>query len=511
MLEPRAVQAIHEVSRLQRDGRLQIIVGAGLSQAVGLPSWENLQQRLVELSSHPDHFVRFGITGLTSTDVGDALSNAIRDPLAKLQLVEGIGPRRFKRILRLALYGDTPDDAGEPNAAMLHLVALVGGMSATPDAELITLNYDDMLERAANRVYGPGLWHTRTRGDPWRRRGLGILHVHGYIPRSGAWERRDAVVTDRDYFAARIGGTDYSYRRLLAGVGENRVLMVGIGDADPNLYQALQAAGSAVTHYRLAARGPDSSRSAELAWQLRLSHWPRQGIATIPLHDWNLLPSFLVALRFESSAAAGRGLWEVGAERVNRLTGVSSHAELWSSGRRRLAAWLLRSWVETARERLDIPPSVTLEGGIFTPTGKGSYLDLPFRSDAESASHMRPGYRRLRADPLRPQGVAGAAVAAGTLISVSRDSSLWDLGFTPAMRRRWSGGASRRLHQVAAAPIFAWDGGHGEPVGVGYLASPDRSALDRTRLGEERWRELEETLIGGGMEQVLRYVSMATV
>jgi hypothetical protein len=198
-----------------RLGQLAVFVGAGVSAAAGLPTWEQLVGELAERSGLDDE-LREGLTRLPPQDSAALLARE----LGREQL-EGFVQERF---------GPTP-------YALAH--ALVADL---PVQEFVTTNYDQLVEMAAcdiGREMKVLPFEEPTPGRPW------LLKLHG-----DAAHPESVVLTREEYLQS--GDT----RAALAGVLHallitRHVLFVGTSMLDDDLIRiahqvrsALQVQGS---------------------------------------------------------------------------------------------------------------------------------------------------------------------------------------------------------------------------------------------------------------------------
>nr|WP_246405537.1 SIR2 family protein [Modestobacter versicolor] len=182
-----------------RAGELAVFLGAGVSAAAGLPTWEEL---LAELAARAglDDGLRAGLSGLPPQDAAALLARALgRDELTAY-VQERFGPGPY---------------------SLAH--ALVAGL---PVREFVTTNYDPLVELAAADIGRPLRvlpFDEAAPGAPW------LLKLHGDAAHP------DSVVLTREQYL-EFG----DHRSALAGVLQSllltrHVLFVGTSMLDDDL------------------------------------------------------------------------------------------------------------------------------------------------------------------------------------------------------------------------------------------------------------------------------------
>ncbi|MFY0581866.1 hypothetical protein ACN28S_53130 [Cystobacter fuscus] len=177
------------VTNLQRsfqEGSLEFLVGAGASIASGLPSWNELNRRLLSsflAQEHSDLEFQSGDLDVAARIFVDnfgreAVVDVVRDKLPT---------ERYLDMLRDALYRGVPKDV---SSIHLELAAILAASMDTPRRRLhglYTFNFDDLLERAAERLLGKAPEVIVTEERPAEPH---VVHLHGYLPRLRGRQRR---------------------------------------------------------------------------------------------------------------------------------------------------------------------------------------------------------------------------------------------------------------------------------------------------------------------------------
>ena len=197
---PQTLRALaEELGERARAGELAVFLGAGVSAAVGLPTWEGLLAELAGRAGLADG-LRAGLAGLPPQDAAALLARELgRDRLT------GYVQERF----------------GPGHYALAH--ALIAGL---PVREFVTTNYDPLVELAAADV-GRRMrvlpFDEPTPGEPW------LLKLHGDAAHP------DSIVLTREQYL-EFG----DHRTALAGVLQSllltrHVLFVGTSMLDDDL------------------------------------------------------------------------------------------------------------------------------------------------------------------------------------------------------------------------------------------------------------------------------------
>jgi hypothetical protein len=226
---------LDEVRTSHRAGRLGYLVGAGLSSAIGLPGWNDFNLSVLQhsLPCLPDE----------SLVVAKAYLDQIQgNSLAAVDFARLMAGSGFHKVLRLALYERRALGGYHPTDVHYGLAALALD-SRPPYPCLHTTNYDELIERALERVSGKPVasMHSamRAAGD-----GPRVVHLHGFFPRDpGKLDEKDLadtiVASESDYHLLSNDHTSWTNRELLSLLETRSTLIVGTSLADPNLRRLL--------------------------------------------------------------------------------------------------------------------------------------------------------------------------------------------------------------------------------------------------------------------------------
>jgi hypothetical protein len=213
-LPDRLRDVAHRLGQQAQAGELALFAGAGIGAAAGLPTWRQLVQELAELCAL-DSRLREGLSSLPPQDAAALLARELGQERLAEYVRERFAARRY---------------------ALVH--ALLAGL---PVQELVTTNYDPLLEQAAAGA-GRDLrvlpFDLAVPGHPW------LLKLHGDA------SHPEGVVLTREHYLH-----EGHYRAALSGVMHTllltrHVLFVGASMLDDDLIRiahevqrALQAPG----------------------------------------------------------------------------------------------------------------------------------------------------------------------------------------------------------------------------------------------------------------------------
>jgi hypothetical protein len=219
-------QLAEDLGERARRGQLAAFVGAGVSAAAGLPTWEQLLDELAERSGLDD-VLRAGLSRLPAQDAAALLARELGREQLECFVKERFGPGHY---------------------ALAH--ALIADL---PVQEFVTTNYDPLVELAAADI-GRDLavlpFDEAAPGRPW------LLKLHG-----DAAHPESVVLTREEYL--QFGDT----RAALAGVLHSllltrHVLFVGTSMQDDDLIRIAHQVRSAT---RAPGAGPRQRSGTVLA------------------------------------------------------------------------------------------------------------------------------------------------------------------------------------------------------------------------------------------------------
>jgi hypothetical protein len=332
--------------RLRTGKRVTLVLGAGVNRSRGLPLWPELLRRTWKTVFDEDpHALEQGFlerarsackqAGLPERFVErldvkrhplelqfafEQIYDSLRWRVDDFKSLQKFGTMRARRILRISskeqrvaelfveilrqlLYQGRPSvDVGR--SAPLDTLALVAGAvrrnAMLPEHErritqVITLNVDDLLERAVNqgcrrriRWAVPICRATQLRPMP-SARCIAIYHLHGFVPLNAAiypWHMEDGSIDDAKPSAESLVFTDEQYWRMVRNADgfASRVFLnalsgncvfIGLSMTDINILRWLanDATERSDDFRRLASRWDSSEATSVISEELSRHYW----------------------------------------------------------------------------------------------------------------------------------------------------------------------------------------------------------------------------------------------
>ncbi len=499
------------------EGRLDYLIGAGASIDAGLPTWSTLNRRLLERFFRHDFSEERESTHLVvdpEPDELSALSTIFAERLGREPVIDLIkssldDEKQFRRLLRKSLYGDTGEIELKP--LQYELASVLGNGSGPEPDQLVTTNYDDLLERAYCRLHGLDEHNLNDQVEIIAtKQGLQkatdyprFVHLHGYLPQGRKTPTQGTIVlSERDYLQTTDSWqtTFLSDEILLAR--DRDLLIVGMSMADPRLRRLLHdRAGQSdecgkvfVLLPKSTATGDDSlavRRAHKLLRDYETRYWDELDVGVKFVANFDKLPLHLRRIRLgdkpdEWCSSARHYLHQQTTDDSGRSVLLRLYDEL----KQREAHQLLAPRLRRLRSQFEISHEEELTLGYFVPTPHDeSYIQLAFRFNAhapgdylyepsdgnrnsfQGVERQRGRRRLLRVESeATAQGAAGYAFTTGAEVEVLQSSEELNRNFDNDMMASWDDG--RTFSALLCVPIYGsplW-----LPLGVGFLSSNRR-------------------------------------
>jgi hypothetical protein len=374
-----ARDVLAEAQEACRRGRLGFLVGAGLSNAIGLPGWNAFNHALVEQT-----FDRHAPGGSApSRELARAYFDQLQgQSLAAVDFVRRRAGNDFHVVVRGALYERKELRRFEPTEVHHALCKLAA--EQTPSFPCLhTTNYDDLLERSLHQVTGQQATpvHLSERAAP---DGPRVIHLHGYFPfdpppqAQKARLARELVLSDLDYSRLSNDHQAWTNRELLALLDARSVLIVGMSLTDPNVrrlfaYLSDRRRDDGPQHFVVLTHRHDDGSASPGAQASRLldedeyEFWKARGVKIIRLAGWDRLNYLLRRIRFSDNQWDRR-------HRELRIAWARQQLGAVDLDEGRLQA-LGTAALQHARDQLaqEIKLSGRAELNLFLPLADGSY------------------------------------------------------------------------------------------------------------------------------------------
>ncbi|HET7500824.1 MAG TPA: SIR2 family protein [Kofleriaceae bacterium] len=473
---------VERLHRYYREGKLRVLVGAGVSMAADFPSWDALNRALLHGLLEDDPPEGQSLEILVEQLYGALGRESTADFVWQTE-DPGRGGNFFRLFVKALYEGRT--------VHQLPIPAVASQLASMADrAGIYTTNYDPLLELGLAQLHG-----NARPSDDWQRFRAGpeptprpcVRHIHGWVDPDGH-AGGTFVLTESQYIALQ-SAAGASPNRDLAGLleGEGAVLIVGMSLGDPNLRRLLYL--RALSPFVIAPtyaviKKSEHQRTDELHqtyWRLR-----KTTLISIDKHE-SLLP-VLRQIQHGVPVAGQRPNWLHLA-----AVAVAPHDPFND-------AWQTDAWEQLRQLR-----------GRLTRQGQASSDEIVeislFRVMADVVeirliASTRPNQPRTRQEAIRhaeqhrlsvrvgeEQGIAGLSFASGLKYEALNPESL-NSNFTPAMIEAWK----TEFASLVAVPIHAAGVAGGErfwvPVGV-IVATSSFATVERSASAARGpcWRE----------------------
>ncbi len=212
------------LARALNQGKLRLVLGAGVSQEIGLPSWSDLVARL-------ERHCQKTFAGNDDTEKSEAI---LRNGFYRDRI-------KFAEAVRKCLYeGYDSTLAGlSTRRLMIALSALAIPGRRGSVREIVTFNFDDLLEEYLGYLG----FHVQSTALLPRWSGLHdieILHVHGVLfsnPQKPI--DRGVVFTESDFDEIVGDARNLWHKKVIDILQSNFCIFIGLSGDDPNLRNIL--------------------------------------------------------------------------------------------------------------------------------------------------------------------------------------------------------------------------------------------------------------------------------
>lgn len=226
--------------------RVTYILGAGVSAAVGAPTWSRLLTDISAAFFEHLAYVRLkrdipaeknSISFTSPSNASRALARSLADknPLLAAQLIQNcVKQKDWNYLIRKLLYEHVADSEQHATRLVARLASL------TPNLEgVINFNYDDLFERHLPEFDIQYSVLTDEWPTPERRK-TPIYHPHGWLPEGGG---RDSslVLSEGDYLERSQTPFSWSNIIQISAYSSTTAVFIGHSMTDPSLRTLLRS------------------------------------------------------------------------------------------------------------------------------------------------------------------------------------------------------------------------------------------------------------------------------
>lgn len=273
-----------------RSGQLSLYLGAGVSQGMGLPSWQDLVERCERAA---------GVTPDGSADLMRRMDTVRRR-------VEGLS--KFKTLVRDNLYADLAATNSYPdelliNRMLIALGALVMSSVRGSVTDVFTLNFDDVLD-----------WYLHLHGFKTQvvtelpelisaQTDVRILHVHGFVPLTTEFTASEWLILTHDQLVERLTDHAKPWPIAISSMLQSKIMLaVGTSmndiDMDVLVKRAHAFVGGARPVGFVLCKGLTEDRAEALA------EW---GIECVAFDEFEEIPEFLLGVCRRAAGDSSHG------------------------------------------------------------------------------------------------------------------------------------------------------------------------------------------------------------
>jgi hypothetical protein len=262
-------------------GRVALILGSGVSAPFGLPSWENLINKIYQqkgLTPEPE------LTLAQQAEVFK-VTHCRKDPV------------EYASEVKRALYEGVNIDFWTLKPLLAAIGALVMASKRGSASTIVTFNFDDILEMYLefHGFVSTSIVSDRSWSD---NADVRIFHPHGLLPfRPGTPSNIDIVLDQASFSSVLRGDRGRLWRDTLMTIMRSHLcLFVGLSGSDPHLESLLSECRTehASLAEGLAFWGLRFTDSSNLSWR---TLWAERGVSTWVVTDYDrALPEFLLEI-----------------------------------------------------------------------------------------------------------------------------------------------------------------------------------------------------------------------
>ena len=346
-----------------RQGRITLVLGAGVSRSRNVPTWQTLTERMwqrfrsedslpwvlgaedqkllesvrkeLKESADPQRRLLADRINLSAAAAANSLGFQMAFEVLRDRLNARRGPNsdEFAEALREMLYADVtpPRGEGDPPDTLSALASIIQQEQASNSPRIlrvITFNVDDLLEYEVHQGIEhwratPVLWpiarpsnHIRSDGGHQSRPPIPCYHLHGFLPREAVWHEdapESLVFTDAQYWATVASPLSFANKIMSHALHDSHCVFVGLSMTDINLIRWLGTSSNEICDdkQRLFARKslPDESFASSLKTLLEAGTTTDQTVTNVLAYLSKLERNHESDVRKSQEKALTRHVW----------------------------------------------------------------------------------------------------------------------------------------------------------------------------------------------------------
>lgn len=238
---------INDLIEKYKQGKLVLVLGAGISKSFNIPDWNELLSKLLI-----NHFkTSEGFNKEFESEIVEVFNYMNKDnELKKGRYIQSLyekdkEPYALENNVRDTLYKETK--IGD-TSTIDNIVLLIQSLKVN---SVITYNYDDILER---RLYikNPNFKVKSLHGESqdFNKDEFPIYHVHGFLPESSILNENNKITFGEKTYHDQYLDIYSSHNIIqITKFRENSCLFIGVSLRDPNTRRLLDLANKKEGHY----------------------------------------------------------------------------------------------------------------------------------------------------------------------------------------------------------------------------------------------------------------------
>ncbi len=235
--------AIKNLKEAFRNGKLCLVLGAGISSDYGIPNWNDLLQRLLmeDIEEEPKNAIILSKLFSKIFNPSPLIAGRYLQSIFSEKTIH----QKFEKEVRKSLYSSYKTDYQSKIVEEIIRLCIAPGKSPNLDS-IITYNYDDIIEQTLKdknldipyeSIYGQAIDVEDNK--------LRIFHVHGFLPRIGNISTENKITLGEFVYHEQYNNI-YSWNNIVQinKFRDKTCLFIGTSLTDPNIRRLLDISNS---------------------------------------------------------------------------------------------------------------------------------------------------------------------------------------------------------------------------------------------------------------------------